>query len=151
MRRKLRFWSHRHALGLAVIGALLLSGPLVAQNTDIVAHDAWVRMPPKSKTDTALYMVVENHTAQARNIVAVSTDSAAQAEMHQMQMVKMMMVMTPVNQVPIPAHGKTSFDPNGYHVMLFGLKTRPEIGDKIDVTLKLDDGTMVPVEATVRK
>jgi len=35
--------------------------------------------------------------------------------------------------------------------MLFGLKTRPAVGDKLNVTLKLDDGTTVPVEATVRK
>jgi periplasmic copper chaperone A len=151
MRTKLGFLSRWHVVGLAVIAALLPSAPQAAQNTDIVAHDAWVRMPPKSKMDTALYMVVENHTAQARNIVSVSTDAAATAELHQMQMVKTMMVMTPVTQVPIPAHGKASFDPNGYHVMLFGLKTRPTIGDKIDATIKLDDGTMVPVEATVRK
>ncbi len=35
--------------------------------------------------------------------------------------------------------------------MLFGLKTRPAPGDKINATLKLDDGTTVPVEAIVRK
>jgi len=126
-------------------------GVMVAQTPEIVVRDAWVRMPAKSKADAALYMVVENHSSQTRSIVAVSTEAAAQAEMHQMTMVKMMMVMTPVSQVSIPAKGKTSFDPNNYHVMLFGLKSRPAIGDKIDVVLKLDDGTMLSVEATVRK
>ena len=138
-------------LVMSALSCLLALAPVAAQNTDVVARDAWVRMPPKNKTDTALYMVVENHTPQARNIVAVSTEAATQAELHQMTMVKTMMVMTPVTQVPIPAHGKVSFDPNGYHVMLFGLKTRPALGDKIDVTLKLDDGTTVPVEAITRK
>ena len=94
-------------------------------------------------------MVVENHTPQARSIVSVSTDAAATAEMHQMTMVKTMMVMT--RAARYPAKGKTSLSPNGLHVMLFGLKTRPSPGDKIDLTLKLDDGTTVPVEATVRK
>jgi periplasmic copper chaperone A len=61
------------------------------------------------------------------------------------------MVMLPVTQIAIPANGKTSLDPNGYHIMLFRLKMRPAVGDKIEVTLKLDDGTTVPVEATVRK
>jgi len=131
--------------------ALLFSSPLGAQNADVVARDAWAQMPLKSKMDTALFMVVENHTPQSRTIVSVSTDAAAAAELHQMTMTKMMMVMTPVSHVAVPAKGKTSFDPNNFHVMLFGLKTRPAIGDKIHVTLKLDDGTTVPVEATVRK
>jgi copper(I)-binding protein len=66
-------------------------------------------------------------------------------------MVKMSMVMTPISQVAIPARGKTSFNPNGMHIMLYGLKSRPVPGDTLNVTLKLDDGTTVPVEATVRK
>jgi len=122
-----------------------------AQSDSFSVHDAWARVPLKSKTETALYMVVENHTAQSRAIVAVSTDAAAAAELHQMQMVKMVMTMMPVAQVSLPAHGRATFDPNGYHVMLFGLKTRPAVGDKINLTLKLDDGTMVPVVAEVRK
>jgi periplasmic copper chaperone A len=129
----------------------LFSSTLSAQNADVVTRDAWARVPLPSKMDTAVYMVVENHTPQSRTIVSVSSDAAAAAEMHQMTMTKMMMVMTPVSQVSIPAKGKTSFDPNNFHIMLFGLKTRPAVGDKIHVTLKLDDGTMVPVEATVRK
>jgi copper(I)-binding protein len=133
------------------IAGCLFSNALSAQNADVVARDAWVRVPLKSKMDTALYMMVENHTAQPRAIVSVSTDDAASAELHQMTMTKMMMVMTPVSQVAIPAKGKTSFDPNNFHVMLFGLKARPAVGDKIHVTLKLDDGTTVPVEAIVRK
>ena len=68
-----------------------------------------------------------------------------------MTMVRMTMVMTPISQVAIPAKGKTSFNPNGLHIMLYGLKTRPAPGDTINATLKLDDGTTVPVEATVRK
>src|SRR5271169_2935870 len=107
------------------LAGLLLCGAVGAQNADVVARDAWARMPLKSKMDTALYMVVENHTAQSRTIVSVSTDDAASAELHQMTMTKMMMVMTPVSQVSIPAKGKTSFDPNNFHVMLFALKTRP--------------------------
>ena len=140
----------RMLLVICLVG-FLFPNALNAQNADVVARDAWARMPLKSKMDTALFMVVENHTAQSRAIVSVSPDDAASAELHQMTMTKMMMVMTPVSQVSIPAKGKTSFDPNNFHVMLFGLKTRPAIGDKIHVTLKLDDGTNVPVEATVRK
>ena len=136
---------------LALVAGLFLSGALHAQTSDVIAHDGWARVPLPSKTETAVYVVVENHTAQRRAIVSASSDSAVAAEMHQMQMVKMSMVMTPINQVNIPARGKARFDPNGFHIMLYGLKTRPMPGDTINVTLKLDDGTIVPFQATVRK
>jgi len=131
--------------------AVLLSLHLIAQDGGVTARDAWARIPLPSKNDTALFVVVENHTAQKRKIVAVSTDAAQVAEMHEMRMERMTMVMTPIKAIDIPAHGKTSLNPDRYHIMLFGLKARPAVGDKIDVRLKLDDGTIVPVTATVRK
>src|SRR5579862_2561996 len=140
MRMKPNLIFYRRVFLLVCFMGLSFSATVGAQNANIVAHDAWARVPLKSKMDTALYMVVENHTSQNRTIVSVSTESAAQAELHQMTMIKMMMVMTPVDHVAIPARGKTSFDPNGFHIMLFGLKTRPDVGDKLSVTLKLDDG-----------
>jgi len=125
--------------------------PVSAQNAAVVARDAWVRMPLPSKKEAALFLIVENHTPEKRKIVAVSTDAAQVAELHEMKMERMTMVMTPIKDLSIPANGKTSLNPDRYHIMLFGLKTRPAIGDTIKATLKLDDGTMVPVTATVRK
>lgn len=142
---------HRHVLSLASVLGLLLSVALNAQSPEVIARDAWVRMPLPSKTETALYVVLENHSSQRRTILSVSSDAAAQAEMHQMTMFKTSMVMTPIARVSIPARGKTSFNPDGLHIMLFGLKKRPAPGDIINATLKLDDGTTVPVQATVRK
>jgi copper(I)-binding protein len=142
---------HPRTISIISLTILLLSGALIAQTPAVVAHDAWVRLPLKSQNDAALFMMIENHSAQPRSVVSVSSTASASAEMHQMHMDKMVMVMLPVTQIAIPANGKTSLDPNGYHIMLFRLKMRPMVGDKIEVTLKLDDGTTVPVEATVRK
>jgi len=138
-------------LSMISLAVLLLSSSLIAQTPAVVARDAWVRLPLKSQNDAALFMMIENHSAQPRSVVSVSSPASASAEMHQMHMDKMVMVMLPVTQIAIPANGKTSLDPNGYHIMLFRLKMRPMVGDKIEINLKLDDGTTVPVEATVRK
>lgn len=152
IRPKLLFeWRTLLVVSILGILGLLFSGVLNAQAPDVIARDAWVRVPLPSKTETALYLVLENHSSQRRAVVSVSSDSATAAEMHQMTMVRMTMVMTPISQVAIPAKGKTSFNPNGLHIMLYGLKTRPAPGDTINATLKLDDGTTVSVEATVRK
>lgn len=134
-------------LSLAVFAGMMFAG----QEPAVVARDAWARVPLPSKTETALYVVLENHSTQRRKVVSVSTDAATAAEMHEMKMVKMTMTMTPVTEIAIPAKGKTSLNADGLHIMLFGLKARPKVGDMINVTLKLDDGSTVPVTATVRK
>jgi copper(I)-binding protein len=126
-------------------------GTLNAQDTSIVAHDGWLRQPPASINEAAVYVIIENHTPQSRSIVSGTAEIAEKVELHEMKMEKMMMRMNPVSKVDIPAKGKVSFNPNGFHIMLFGLKKRPVEGDTVTVTLKLDDGTMVPVTAMVRK
>ena len=115
-----------------------------------VVRDAWVCAVPPSKTETALCFVLENHLPQRREIVAASSDAAEKVELHEMKMNRTVMTMTRVASVPIPARGKTAFEPNGLHMVL-GLRARPAVGDTVTVTLKLDDGTTVPVIATVRK
>jgi copper(I)-binding protein len=187
-------------LGIVCALGFIFPATISAQTSGVVANDAWARVPAPSKTETALYMVIENHTSQPRAVVAASSDAATKMEMHQMKMVKSdqtmekgsdssmsnsmgasdssmnksagnndsmdqssmgmsmskssdqkMMVMTPISKIDIPANGKTTLAPNGLHMMMFGLKTKLASGDKINVTLKLDDGTTVPVVATVRQ
>ena len=137
---------------LAMCAALLFSATrLLAQDAAVVARDAWVRVPLPSKTETALYAVLENHSAERRAVVSASSDAAEKVEMHEMKMDRTKMVMKPVSEIGIPAKGKTALSSNGFHLMLFGLKTKPAVGDMLTVTLKLDNGASVPVKAEVRK
>jgi copper(I)-binding protein len=140
----------RAALRLCCAG-LFFAGALAADDAAIEARNAWVRLPLPSKTDTAMYVILENHSSQRRAVVSGSSEAAASVELHEMKMDHMVMRMNPVAEVKIPAKGKASFNPDGYHIMLFGIKTRPTVGDSITVTLKLDDGSTVPVTGTVRK
>jgi len=163
------------------VAMLAFAGVVAAQESAVVAHDAWVRMPAPSKMDSALYLVLENRGSQPKAVVSASSDAAAKLELHEMKMVKRddsmakssdsmdktmggsdssmsmnkpagqaMMTMTPVSKIEIPANGKVTLAPNGLHIMMFGLKSRPAPGDKINVTLKLDDGSTVPVVAVVK-
>ena len=136
-----------------LLGAVVLfsGASLRAQEAAVVAHDGWVRVPLPSKTETALFVVLENHSAERRAVVSASSDAAQTVEMHEMKMDRTMMVMKPVSEIGIPAKGKTTLSSNGFHLMLFGLKKRPVMGDTIDVTLKLDNGASVTVKAEVRK
>jgi copper(I)-binding protein len=142
---------HRTIAGRTLIVGLLFLAGLAAQTAAVTAHDGWVRLPAPSKSETAFYVELENHGAQPRAVVAVSSDAADKAEMHKMMMEGDMMGMMPIDKVAIPANGKASLSPNGMHVMLFGLKKKLAAGDKVTVTLKLDDGSSVPVTAIVKK
>jgi copper(I)-binding protein len=142
--------SRRSILGLFFAG-LFLVGPRAADDAAFVARDGWLRQPPASLTEAAVYVVIENHTSQRRTIVSGTADIAEKVELHQMTMDHAMMRMTPIARVDLPAKGKASFDPNALHIMLFGLKKRPMLGDTVTVNLTLDDGTIVPVTAIVRK
>ena len=121
------------------------------EDSEIVVHDAWIRVPAPSKSETALYMVIENHSAQKKALVFASSDIAGAMEMHQMRMDGKVMAMTPVPNIMVPARGKATLNPNGYHMMMYRLKTRPAVGDTVDVILKFDDGTSLSVTATVKK
>ena len=151
MRTKLNFRVVRKTLMTLFVAGLFYATTLDAQDAAVTVRDAWVRVPAPSKMETALYMVIENHGPQKRALVSASSDAAAKVEMHQMRMEGRVMLMAPVAQIAIPAGGKATLSPNGLHMMLYGLKTRPAVGDNVNVTLKLDDGTTVAVTATVKK
>ena len=59
---------------------------LLAQDAAVVARDAWIRLPLPSKSETALYAVLENHSAERRAVVSASSDAAEKVEMHEMKM-----------------------------------------------------------------
>lgn len=131
--------------------APILAESLAAAEATVVAREAWVRVPAPSKDQTALYLELENHSAQNRAVVSAVSDAAEKVELHEMKMEGKMMRMSPVAQIDVPANGKASLKPGGFHLMMFGLKGRPAEGDTIRVTLKLDNGATVPVTATVRQ
>jgi periplasmic copper chaperone A len=150
-----------------LLGACSVCGAvLAADNASVVARDAWVRMPAASRTDTAAYMVIENKGAIARAVVSASSPDVAKIEMHEMKMSHggktdakgdmshaggAMMTMAPVARINVPVKGTATLAPNGAHLMLFGVKSKLAEGGKLTITLKLDDGSTVPVSASVRR
>ena len=124
---------------------------MAGQTVAVVAHDAWAREPAPSRDVTALFVVLENRGSTTKAVVSAESEMADKVELHEMKMDGAMMRMSPVKQIEVPAGRKTELKPGGLHVMIFGLKRRPAVGDALAVTLTLDDGSKVPVVATVRR
>jgi hypothetical protein len=144
MKRLLQILITNACLAAAVIGVAH------AQTQTVTAHDAWMREPAPSRDVTAVFVVLDNSGPAARAVVSAACEAADKAELHEMKNENGMMRMSPVKSIPLPA-GKTELKPGGLHIMIFGLKQRPAVGDHVSVTLTLDDGSTVPVSAVVRK
>lgn len=130
---------------------LLTAGVLQAQTPAVTVHDAWVREPMGSRNMTGAFVVVENSGATPRAIVSASADVSDKVELHEMKNEGGMMKMSPVQKIDVPASGKVDLKPGSFHIMLFDVKTKLADGDKVRLTLTLDDGSKVTTEAVVRK
>ncbi len=130
---------------------LAATAVLTAQTPTVTVRDAWVREPMGGRNMTGAFAIVENTGDTPRAIVAASADVSDKVELHEMKNEGSMMRMSPVSRIDVPAHGQVELKPGSFHVMLFDLKQKAAAGDKIRLTLTLDDGTKVSTDATVRK
>jgi hypothetical protein len=110
----------------------------------------WVRPSIGETKNSAAYMKIENSGDAPDRLLAVKTDAANHAMLHEsrMEMGVMKMVHLP-NGVEIPAHGSAQLKPLGLHVMLMGLKKPLKDGETLPLTLVFEKAGEVPVAATV--
>ena len=122
---------------LMLAGALLLSacGAKGNEGTDIEAHDPWARAALKDG-NSAVYLLLHNHSTQDDALVGVSSDVATAVEIHLSQIkANGTMEMVQQESIALPADGEVEIKPGGYHIMLVGLKKDLNIGEKITITL----------------
>lgn len=124
-------------LAFGMVCMLLLSacGAMGETSTDIEAHDAWARAAFESG-NTAVYLLVHNHSDNDDEITGTSSDAAETTEIHKSEMdANGFAQMNLQTSIPLPMDAEISFQPGGYHIMLTGLKKDLNIGDKISITL----------------
>lgn len=96
-------------------------------------------------------MRLVNTGTQADALVGASTDVAKIVEIHNMTMENGVMSMFPVEQIEIPAGGSVDLQPGGFHVMLIDLNQDLNVGDEVELTLKLASGKEIKVTAPVEQ
>lgn len=154
-----------HGQVLLLAGALALvgcgdRGAGEAGELVITALHPWVRMPlaPAADTgggappaNTAAYLVIQNPTAHADELVAVETPLAETVELHSVTMDDGVVRMRRVGSVPIPAAGEAALEPGGHHIMLIGLYEPLDERDAVPLFLRLRSGKTLEVLAPVRE
>jgi periplasmic copper chaperone A len=118
------------------------SGTLIVQN-------AWVRKPPGVDT-AAVYFVLVNSGAKPVTVVGVSSSLAEHVMIHETSTVDGQSRMRMKDSVVVGAGKSVAFAPEGLHVMLSGFRYDVAVGDRVPLTLQLEGGGKVSVDALVR-
>lgn len=146
-------WLASLALATLIIPNLLI--PAVASAHDVTAgaltiHHPWARATAASAKAGALYVTVTNNGTEADRLLGVSTEVAAQCQLHVSETSGDMMSMHMVDDLEIPAGGSVTLAPSGTHVMLMGLKAPLQKGTTFPATLRFEKAGEVAVEVTVQ-
>lgn len=96
-------------------------------------------------------MTIQNIGSVEMIIKSAASEIAEIVQIHTMEQVGEVMKMKELSELRIPANGQTSLAPKGYHIMLIGLLRPISEGEVIPLSLNLSDGSIVNVDAVVRK
>jgi periplasmic copper chaperone A len=81
--------------------------------------------------NSAVYLAMHNHDSETDQLISVSSDAA--------EVVRLQNATEIVEVIPVYANTEFVFIPDGYHVMLIGLKQELLVGDEIEVVLQFRD------------
>ena len=126
-------------LTLALAGAALpvLAGDAKPSSPTVRVTNGWVRAPVAGQKVAAAYFDVTS----TRNAVLVAAGSpvAARAELHETTNEGGVMRMRPLAKLELPAGQTVKLAPSGAHIMLFELTQPIKLGDKVPLTISVQD------------
>ena len=118
-------------LGVSLIG---MAWQVSAQTQ---VNDAWVRASVAGQQSTGAFMTLQADSDS--KLLSVQSPVANTVQIHQSSMKDDVMSMRQVESVALPAGKPVSLDPHGYHVMLIDLTAQVKEGDKVPLTLIVEN------------
>ncbi|MCK8658974.1 copper chaperone PCu(A)C [Pseudomonas umsongensis] len=119
------------ALGLTLIG---MAWQVSAQTQ---VNDAWVRATVAGQPSSGAFMTLQADTDS--KLLSVQSPVAKLVQIHQSSMKDDVMSMQQVEAVALPAGKPVNFDPHGYHIMLMDLTGQIKEGDRVPLTLTVEN------------
>ncbi|MBP5117576.1 copper chaperone PCu(A)C [Pseudomonas protegens] len=99
--------------------------------------NAWVRATVAGQHASGAFMDLT--ASSDSKLVEVQSPVAKNVQIHQSSMHNDVMSMQQVDAVALPAGQKVSLDTHGYHVMLMELTGQIKAGDKVPLTLTVEN------------
>jgi hypothetical protein len=132
--------------------AFLLAGPAFADSSSIKVEQAWARATPGAAKTGAIYLTITNTGTTPDTLEgAASTPAAEHADLHETKMANGVMEMRPVPSLTIDPGKSVVLAPDGYHVMLTGLKAPLKEGQTVSLTLTFAHAGAQQVTASIAK
>lgn len=125
--------------------ALALSQPAIS-----IQHVV-VNQPPPGVEMTAGYFDIRNAGNQPVSLVKVTSPDFGDIEMHKSTVTGGVARMIEQDSVTIAPNSNLSFEPGGYHLMMFRPKKQLLIGDTVFLTFYFSDSTLIQASAMVMK
>lgn len=140
-----------NAIKTAALGLFLLGFALQA-SAQTQVDDAWVRATVAGQQTTGAFMTVT--ASSDSKLLSVESPVAKTVQIHESTMKNDVMSMQPVEFVALPAGKAVALDPHSYHVMLIDLVGQVKEGDKVPLTLTVENAKgekeSIKVEAEAR-
>jgi periplasmic copper chaperone A len=135
----------------AVLGLSLL-GLACQVSAQTQVDDAWVRATVPGQQATGAFMTLT--ASSDSKLLSAQSPVAKTVQIHQSTMKNDVMSMQPVKFVALPAGKAVTLDPHSYHVMLIDLVAQVKEGDKVPLTLIVENAKgekeSIKVEAKAR-
>ena len=139
----------RTIAALAALSLSLLAAAASAATIEV--KNAYIPAPPPGAPTAVGYGVITNHGPTSDRLMDGHSGAAASVQLHQMSTTGGVMRMRPVaGGLPIGASASVKLSPDGYHLMLIGLKAPLRVGQHVRVVLRFQRSGNVTVDFPVR-
>lgn len=140
----------RYRSALPVLAALLLSVPVHADDAvHVQVEHAWIRLLPGS-LPAGGYATLRNTGGKPIALTGASSAAYKHVMLHQSTTTDGVSHMSPVSKLVLPAHGKVSLAPGGYHLMLMHADHPLKPGDTVTLKLTFADNSTLDANFLVR-
>ena len=96
------------------------------------------------------YLIIKNTGSTDDQLISASADFAGMVMLHKSVVdSNNVATMQQVQSIDIPAGQTVTLQPGGFHIMLMNLKTTPQVGSKITLTLVFQKAGTIRVQADV--
>ncbi len=103
-----------------------------------------------STTSLAGYLIIKNTGSADDQLLSASADFAGMVMLHKSVVdSNNVATMQEVQSIDIPAGQTVTLQPGGFHIMFMNLKTTPQVGSKIILTLVFQKAGTISVQADV--
>ncbi|MEO8847235.1 MAG: copper chaperone PCu(A)C [Casimicrobiaceae bacterium] len=154
IRRLLRPLNSRLSCALLVsmasmVTAVHAAGTTISNVAGVTVEAPWMRLVIRDRP-VAGYFTLHNDSGDAIVLTGVASSACGMLMLHQSTHENAVDKMFAVKSLTVPAHGKLSFAPGGYHLMCMSPGEDMVIGRSVPVTLQFADTRTLTVQFPVR-